>query len=767
MIHWSSESSKSKAEKNKWVDCQIFDLQNKRHVDQLNQLLSEKGRTLAVLDSIDKQMAELVKIRHPREQLGAESIQEKVTQYWKQHDKESYGVWVYYPWLDKLVHLLPKEEFIELRTARNRYKITDTEQKNLRNKKVGIIGLSVGQSAAVTLAMERIGGILRLADFDHLDLSNLNRLRSGVADIGLPKTTLVAREIAEMDPFLKLEIFEEGITPENLTSFLGEGDAQLDLLVEECDEISIKIMARKRARELKIPVVMDTSDRGMLDVERFDLEENRPLLHGLIPFDDPAQLQSLTPGHRIGLLYQMVGGEQISQRLKASFIELGQSIGSWPQLASSVTLGGGLVANTARRILLGEKVKSGRFYVDMDELIPSEKLAIFEPKIPKPFTQKELMEMATLQTLQTKQDISREKIQSWIEAAAWAPSSGNDQPWIFVRRGSDLFVIHEVSRSYSFGDHNDIAALQSIGAAIENLAIKAQSDGFKTEAHYFPNQNAPRLVAQLSFIPSPAFEDEQLVGAIENRITNRKVVDRVEIPETELLQLQSKLRLGENFNLKWLWSEQERLAVGEIIAACDKERVFNAWGHYDFFHREMRWTPQQVEDFRNGIDIRTLEIEPEMMAAIGVLKEQEVVATLEEIGGGDGFNAIAMQAAVSASAFGLFSMLQSNNRAYDLEVGRHWERFWLLATSQGYSIHPLISPVYLFEIVNDPLQDKVGQEVVDRLLPLQEKFRKLWRLSRHEKGAFLFKIFKTNHVPVRTNRLPINQLMLELDGAKG
>ena len=60
------------------------------------------------------------------------------------------------------------------------------------------------------MAMERNCGLLKIADFDILELSNLNRIRSSVDCIGQKKTTLVAREIAEIDPFLQVEIFEEG-----------------------------------------------------------------------------------------------------------------------------------------------------------------------------------------------------------------------------------------------------------------------------------------------------------------------------------------------------------------------------------------------------------------------------------------------------------------------------------------------------------------------------------------------------------------------------
>ena len=81
--------------------------------------------------------------------------------------------------------------------------------------------------------MERTCGHLRLADFDTADLSNLNRLRTGVANIGLNKTIIAAREIMEIDPFFDVQIFNEGITTDNIDDFFTK-NGKIDLLVEVC-----------------------------------------------------------------------------------------------------------------------------------------------------------------------------------------------------------------------------------------------------------------------------------------------------------------------------------------------------------------------------------------------------------------------------------------------------------------------------------------------------------------------------------------------------
>src|SRR5262249_55544663 len=148
--------------------------------------------------------------RHPARRLSAAQLELLTKRHLHGLTADQYGVWVYYPWSGRLVHILDEDEFAELRTNRNRYKITPEEQATLAQKRLGVVGLSVGQMVALTLALERSFGELRLADFDRVDLSNLNRIRTGVHCLNVPKAYVTAREIAEIDPYLRITVFPEG-----------------------------------------------------------------------------------------------------------------------------------------------------------------------------------------------------------------------------------------------------------------------------------------------------------------------------------------------------------------------------------------------------------------------------------------------------------------------------------------------------------------------------------------------------------------------------
>lgn len=345
----------------------FFRLKNSVDADQLNKL-RQQGDVIFEFDEIERQLVELFRCQNPGRHIDSTDYTLFIEDKLDGIAMDEYGVWVYYPWRKALVHILDEKEFVQVRTNRNQDKVTAAENAILEQKTIAIIGLSVGQSVALTLAMERTCGSLRLADFDELDLSNLNRIRTGVLNLSLPKVVIAAREIAEIDPYLRVDIFEQGISTANIDSFLTD-NGKVDVLVEVCDNFEIKILSRLHARAHSIPVVMDTNDRGMLDIERFDLEQDRPVLHGLAEGLDQENIFKLSPEERMQYLMRIVNASNLSPRMQTSIPQIGKKLISWPQLASEVVLGGAATTTACRHLLLGIPVSSGRYYIDLDQIL--------------------------------------------------------------------------------------------------------------------------------------------------------------------------------------------------------------------------------------------------------------------------------------------------------------------------------------------------------------------------------------------------------------
>ncbi|MFD9454090.1 ThiF family adenylyltransferase [Streptomyces sp. NPDC059985] len=353
--------------------------------------LRESDRLREVHDRIDDQVEELLRCLAPQDPFGSRSRSRALADTLGPRP-DVYGRWAWYPWSGRLVHVLPEAEFRLVRTDRNRDKITREQQRSLLRRRIGVIGLSVGSSAALTCAMEGVGGAFRLADFDRLGLSNLNRLRAGVHELGLEKSVLCARRMYELDPYLDIEIHRGGVNEENIEEFFGgrdggqdggrdggqgkgeedgSQDRGLDLLIEECDTPWVKVAAREHARSRGVPVLMDTNDRGLLDIERFDLEPDRPLFHGRTGTTTAADVEVMDQEETIRFLLAVVDEQRLSPAMTDALTRVGRTLSSWPQLASGVMLGAALVTDTARRVLLGEPLGSGRHSIDFEALVPT------------------------------------------------------------------------------------------------------------------------------------------------------------------------------------------------------------------------------------------------------------------------------------------------------------------------------------------------------------------------------------------------------------
>lgn len=324
-----------------------------------------------VCNTLKAQQVDLVKVQNPGDPFVGLTDEE----IWARGRFEGRGFAVFYPWAHTLVHCLGEEDFITVRTSRNRDKITAGEQATLRGKRIGVVGLSVGHSAAMTLALERVAGTFRLADFDTIDLSNLNRIQTPLWNVGLNKCEVAARDMWERDPYLAIDLFPRGAKEDTLEEFLV-GQGRLDLVVEECDSLEAKLAVRYAARKHGIPVVMERSDQGLLDVERFDLEPHRPLLHGRVrecPVEDLGRLDEV---QKKELFFQVARANHISPRMMASLGQVGKTLRTWPQLASAIALGGASVTEAARRILLSQPLESGEYFIDFDK--------VFEKSLPPP-----------------------------------------------------------------------------------------------------------------------------------------------------------------------------------------------------------------------------------------------------------------------------------------------------------------------------------------------------------------------------------------------
>jgi len=726
-------------------------------VQEFQQTLASEPH-LQRIDSIHLQVRDLIESDHPSEDYSDVELDALVREK-TGPEPDQYGVWVHYPWSRRVVHLLPEQEFIRMRTNRNLYKIKPSEQESLSQKTIGLIGLSVGHAVAMSLALERSFGKLRIADFDVLDLSNLNRIRTNVYRIGVPKTDIVMQEIAELDPYLYVESYPEGLKEENMDEFLQD----IDLLIDECDSIDIKISVREKARAQGIPVIMETSDRGMLDIERYDLDSELPILHGLAEGLDSQKLKGLTNEEKIPYVLPIIGLEKSSLGLRASMVEIEKSISTWPQLGTDVLIGGGTVGYVTRRLLTGENVPNGRFYVDLDTIIrdqvSEETEASSEPALLVPNPQALMAKAKRAWNSPPESEVSREIAERLIAKAAKAPSGGNVQPWLWHPDGNRIHLFMDNRKEATFLDFGRKGTYLGLGAAAENLYIAAAKEGLAVKTHWFEHaaEEPFPLVAGFELTPASGLEDDALFDFIDLRVTNRLNEGRRPLPNTTRERFFDTFRRKNTSTDFHLIEDAHKLEViKDVLSIADRLIMMNQKGHSDLYN-ELRWNTDFSE--RIGINVHSLGLTPLEMAGMRIAKDDEVIDTLRELEGGDRFSEMNHKCMDSSSGMGLVTMKDYDPLTY-FNSGMDIQRLWLQGTADGVSMHPMSGVTFLINRTRFAEGEGLSQDEQARLMHCQKLITEAFDLDIDTVLCFMFRFSITDNAPIPSNRKPLNEIIL-------
>ncbi len=649
--------------------------------------------------------------------------------------------WAYYPWRRTLVAILGPAAFRRVRLDRNRNKITTAEQQTFGWLAVGVIGLSVGHVIAHTLVMEGLCGQLRLADFDSVELSNLNRIPATVMDLGVNKAVVAARRIAEFDPYARVDIQPAGITERTITAFLDG----LDLVVEECDSLDMKVRVRQAARARNIPVLMHTADRGLFDVERFDSEPGRELFHGLLGELDPAELTSLSTTEKAPYVMRILEAPDLSARMAASMVEIDRTISTWPQLSGDVQLGAVTVAAAVRRFGRGEDLPSGRIRVDVESCL--DRLDEHPPS-------KSTLSGNHYPADDLTQQVPTSSIDDIVRAVRLAPSGGNSQPWS-ISLTADAIDISLVRARTSAMDVGFRGSHVAIGAAGFNARVAAARHRVHGQVTEFPNGGGDVVVSiSLAAGCDPNLADQY--PSMIARISNRNMGRRAPLPDELIADLRQAAE-AEGATL-YLVVQPRRLALlAGLLAESDRVRYLTPLLHEQLM-AELKWPG--VDRLDRGIDVRTLGVDAGDLAKLRVAGRADVMAHLTRWGGGSALGDGTRDRVESCSALAVIAVNGDTPRDY-LHGGAASARVWIRATKADLGVQP-ISPVFLYARSEQDRTD-LSAEFGAELAALQCRFDHLVGLRTGQVPALVLRLSHDAGTPVRSERLPLAAIMTARD----
>jgi hypothetical protein len=432
-------------------------------------------------------------------------------------------------------------------------------------------------------------------------------------------------------------------------------------------------------------------------------------------------------------------------------LEIGETISTWPQLASAVTLGGGITADVVRRIFLDKYHESGRYYMDVEDIIGNKNTQTdgeSEIKLPKPDDDfgPELKHDGNI-------SVDHQVIERIVRTACHAPSGGNLQPWKWTNKNELFQLKFDRNLISSFLDHHEIASMIALGASLENASLEAINQGYENSVSFFPIQEEKDIIAHLSLSESKASDelDKWLGENVLNRETNRNLEHSAPLSETDKAKLKAaSQKNGSGLTIIEPGEEFDGLAA--LIAQTERFRIMHPTGHRNFTE-EMRWTKEEVESTKDGIDIATVDLTIGELTGFKLARNREVIDKLVEWKGGSAFEKLSKKSTSSAAALGIITRPKRSRLDY-LQAGMDMERVWIAANALNMGFQPQ-SPLSL---LLPRLQDgsDLTPDQYKEFTTVGKQLQEIMSVYTDEEPIFIFRLFYKKKDVVKSLRRDLN-----------
>lgn len=155
--------------------------------------------------------------------------------------------------------------------SRTRMLLGEEGSEKLRHACVAVFGVGgVGSHCIEALARSGVGHLI-LIDNDRVSLSNINRQSIAYhSTVGQYKTMVMKKRIEDIDPEIRVDIWETFALPDNIGQFF---ESKVDYIVDAVDTVSTKIALAEFAFQNGIPVISCMGTGNKLHPELFRIED--------------------------------------------------------------------------------------------------------------------------------------------------------------------------------------------------------------------------------------------------------------------------------------------------------------------------------------------------------------------------------------------------------------------------------------------------------------------------------------------------------------
>ena len=213
-----------------------------------------------------------------------------------------------------------------------------TGQARLIDAKVLVIGAG-GLGSPVLMYLAAAGvGTLGVVDFDHVDLSNLQRqIVHATSRVGVPKVESARATLAEINPEVEVVAHDLRLTAENALELIEA----YDLVADGSDNFATRYLVNDACYFAKRPLVSAAMLRFDAQISTFKAFEggDNPCYRCLFPEAPPPGLvPSCSEAGILGALAGAAGSIQATEAIK-EILGIGDSMSGWLLLYDALSTG--------------------------------------------------------------------------------------------------------------------------------------------------------------------------------------------------------------------------------------------------------------------------------------------------------------------------------------------------------------------------------------------------------------------------------------------
>lgn len=579
--------------------------------------------------------------------------------------------------------------------SRNIGFISRAELAILRHKRVAIPGLG-GVGGVHLITHVRTGFTnFNISDFDYFDVANANRQYGAkTSNYKKPKLEMMVNEALEINPFLNINQFPEGINEKNVDQFLDG----VDILIDSLDVfvINLRILLYKKAREKGIPVVtaaplgFGTSvlcfspTKGMSFEEYFgitsELSENEKFVRFIA-----------------GVAPKALHAKYVDKLSLQPQIKKVPSLGAGCQFAASAAC-----AISTKIILDRKGVKFAPHFFAVDPYLQTMKKGIVFGGFKNPILKLKIILLRKIVAqMKLNKDLPPEipevkivgqtippKVMDFIlQAGIQAPSGENTQPWIFNVSENVITVKINPKGDCSFFNIKQRAAILSSGAVLENIKIAATIFGLEADIKYNEGDILSTLeIAKIHFKNTQIARDG-LFRSIWERCTNRKQYSREKIEPFVFEELKKITAEYPGFNLSIVEDRKQLKSLQSSLITLGVARTENPLVH-EFLNHHIRATFEIAQKEKTGFSLNNLEAGAFGNFVLKATKSWKVMNFLNKFGFSRVVSAKVEEGIINCGACILLTAPNNSPLNY-VKGGQVLERIWLKLAEMGVATQPM------------------------------------------------------------------------------